>query len=67
LSYLTHQSLSAIISCGYTGEDGFELAMPAEHAVSIASKLLSDPTVNPTVRIHGLIQVLSGLNSHLLS
>ena len=22
--------------------------MPAEHAVSIASKLLSDPTVNPT-------------------
>jgi aminomethyltransferase len=37
-----------ITRCGYTGEDGFELAMPAEHAVSIASKLLSDPTVNPT-------------------
>lgn len=35
-------------SCGYTGEDGFELAMPAESAVAIASKLLSDPTVNPT-------------------
>jgi aminomethyltransferase len=35
-------------SCGYTGEDGFEIAMPAEHAVSIASKLLADPTVNPT-------------------
>ena len=34
--------------CGYTGEDGFELAMPYDHAVSIASKLLSDPTVNPT-------------------
>ena len=34
--------------CGYTGEDGFEIAMPAENAVSIASKLLSDPTVNPT-------------------
>jgi aminomethyltransferase len=33
--------------CGYTGEDGFELAMPAEHAVSIASRLLSDPNVNP--------------------
>ena len=34
--------------CGYTGEDGFEIAMPAEHAVSIASKLLEDPAVNPT-------------------
>jgi aminomethyltransferase len=33
--------------CGYTGEDGFEVAMPAEHAVSIASRLLSDPNVNP--------------------
>jgi len=37
-----------ITRCGYTGEDGFEIAMPYEHAVSIASKLLSDPTVNPT-------------------
>jgi len=35
-------------SCGYTGEDGFELAMPADSAVSIASKLLEDPAVNPT-------------------
>jgi aminomethyltransferase len=37
-----------ITRCGYTGEDGFEIAMPAEHAVSIASKLLEDPTVLPT-------------------
>ena len=37
-----------ITRCGYTGEDGFELAMPADSAVSIASKLLSDPSVNPT-------------------
>jgi aminomethyltransferase len=37
-----------ITRCGYTGEDGFELAMPAEYAVSIASKLLEDPIVNPT-------------------
>lgn len=37
-----------ITRCGYTGEDGFEIAMPAEHAVSIASKLLSDPTVLQT-------------------
>lgn len=36
------------LRCGYTGEDGFEIAMPAEAAVSIASKLLEDPTVNPT-------------------
>jgi aminomethyltransferase len=34
--------------CGYTGEDGFEIAMPAEHAVSIAAKLINDSTVNPT-------------------
>lgn len=38
-----------VTRCGYTGEDGFEIAMPAEHAVSIASKLLEDSTkVNPT-------------------
>ena len=37
-----------ITRCGYTGEDGFEIAMPEEHAVSIASKLLEDPAVNPT-------------------
>lgn len=37
-----------ITRCGYTGEDGFEIAMPEEHAVAIASKLLEDPTVNPT-------------------
>jgi len=37
-----------VTRCGYTGEDGFEIAMPAENAVSIASKLLSDPSVNAT-------------------
>lgn len=37
-----------LFRCGYTGEDGFEIAMPAEYAVSIASKLLEDPSVNPT-------------------
>lgn len=37
-----------ITRCGYTGEDGFEVAMPAEYAVSIASKLLSNANVNPT-------------------
>lgn len=37
-----------ITRCGYTGEDGFEIAMPAASAVSIASKLLDDPSVLPT-------------------
>jgi aminomethyltransferase len=37
-----------ITRCGYTGEDGFEIAMPAEHCESIASKLCEDETVNPT-------------------
>ena len=37
-----------ITRCGYTGEDGFEIAMPASSAVSIASKLLEDSTINPT-------------------
>jgi aminomethyltransferase len=40
--------LRCICRCGYTGEDGFEIAMPADSAVTIASKLLQDPTVNPT-------------------
>jgi aminomethyltransferase len=37
-----------ITRCGYTGEDGFEIAMPAAYAVSIAAKLLSNPNVTPT-------------------
>jgi glycine cleavage system aminomethyltransferase T len=27
--------------CGYAGEDGFEIAMPTENAVSIAAKLVT--------------------------
>jgi len=37
-----------ITRCGYTGEDGFEISMPEESTVEITSKLLEDPTVNPT-------------------
>eukprot|EP00542_Grammatophora_oceanica_P010382 CAMPEP_0194030132 /NCGR_PEP_ID=MMETSP0009_2-20130614/3725_1 /TAXON_ID=210454 /ORGANISM="Grammatophora oceanica, Strain CCMP 410" /LENGTH=411 /DNA_ID=CAMNT_0038670023 /DNA_START=45 /DNA_END=1280 /DNA_ORIENTATION=- len=37
-----------ITRCGYTGEDGFEIAMPEAAAISIASQLLEDPAVNPT-------------------
>lgn len=36
-----------VTRCGYTGEDGFEVAVPAEHAASVAERLLSDPAVNP--------------------
>ena len=46
---LSHKNTCTLLfRCGYTGEDGFEIAMPAEHTVSIASKLLDDPSVNPT-------------------
>jgi len=37
-----------VTRCGYTGEDGFEIAIPAESTEAIASKLLEDATVNPT-------------------
>lgn len=47
-TYCVCQCVHPICRCGYTGEDGFEIAMPAEYAVSMASKLLEDPTVNPT-------------------
>ena len=32
---------------GYTGEDGFELSMEAEHAVAVAEALLKEPEVAP--------------------
>jgi aminomethyltransferase len=32
---------------GYTGEDGFEISVPAEHAEALANALLSDPDVLP--------------------
>jgi len=37
-----------ITRCGYTGEDGFEIAVPAEHCEAVADFLVKDPTVNPT-------------------
>ena len=33
--------------CGYTGEDGFEILVPAEHGEAFAGRLLSDPRVKP--------------------
>ena len=32
---------------GYTGEDGFEISVPAEHAEALASALLDNPDVLP--------------------
>lgn len=32
---------------GYTGEDGFEISIPADHASAIAAALLEDPNVQP--------------------
>lgn len=38
----------AIVSrSGYTGEDGFEISLPNEAAVTIAEQLLADPAVAP--------------------
>jgi aminomethyltransferase len=33
--------------CGYTGEDGFEILVPAEHAEAFANRLLEDHRVKP--------------------
>jgi aminomethyltransferase len=33
--------------CGYTGEDGFEILVPAEHGEAFANKLLEDARVKP--------------------
>jgi aminomethyltransferase len=32
---------------GYTGEDGFELSLPADAAVAVAERILADPLVAP--------------------
>ncbi len=32
---------------GYTGEDGFEISVPAEHAMTLAQALLAQPEVGP--------------------
>lgn len=37
----------AVTRCGYTGEDGFEISVPAENAESLARALLADQAVKP--------------------
>lgn len=36
-----------VARCGYTGEDGFEISVPVEHAVTLAHKLLDHEAVAP--------------------
>jgi aminomethyltransferase len=40
-------SNDSVSRSGYTGEDGFEISVPADHAESLANALLSDPDVLP--------------------
>ena len=45
---VTVQDTDLIVSrCGYTGEDGFEISIPADHAAEWAEKLLAAPEVEP--------------------
>jgi len=37
-----------ITRCGYTGEDGFEMLIPAEHGEAFANRLLEDHRVQPS-------------------
>lgn len=36
-----------VTRCGYTGEDGFEILVPAEHGEAFANRLLEDERVKP--------------------
>lgn len=42
------EAIECFITCsGYTGEDGYEISVPAQHATAIARKLLSFDEVQP--------------------
>jgi len=44
-----HKEFGRIVvtRCGYTGEDGFEILVPAEHGAAFAERLLQDSRVKP--------------------
>jgi aminomethyltransferase len=53
LTFMTGGSFALVgVECfitrsGYTGEDGFEISVPADHAVKLAKELLAQPEVKP--------------------
>jgi aminomethyltransferase len=50
---------------GYTGEDGFEISIPNEHAWPLVRKLLSDPKVKPIgLGARDTLRLEAGLHLH---
>jgi aminomethyltransferase len=53
LTFMTGAAMSLeaaecfVTRSGYTGEDGFEISVPSEHAVALAQALLAQPEVKP--------------------
>lgn len=48
LALYTLDGISCLVTrSGYTGEDGFEISLPAEAAERLASRLLAEPEVRP--------------------
>lgn len=51
--------------CGYTGEDGFEIGVPAEHAITLAHELLAHEAVAPAgLGCRDSLRLEAGLNLH---
>lgn len=51
--------------CGYTGEDGFEISVPAEHAMALARALLDHQAVAPAgLGARDGLRLEAGLNLH---
>jgi aminomethyltransferase len=46
-SFLWHHEPLWISRSGYTGEDGFEISVPAEHVAALADALCAQPEVKP--------------------
>jgi aminomethyltransferase len=46
-SFLWHHEPLWIARSGYTGEDGFEISVPAEHVAALADALCAQPEVKP--------------------
>jgi len=44
---ISGHEVHAVSRCGYTGEDGFELLLPADEGIDLARKLCADPRVRP--------------------